>query len=127
MAWHLAELQLEIVGKCANSVRRLVEFGGDVLDFWWGVLLVSGPPTIRNLFIVGLERVVDVFEVRDPIILFLNSLLGLLLQRTAFELTTACCSCTCDKEKGGDFLHIKIYFKSDTGSSIYMSKFQLIL
>ena len=97
-----------------------MEFGGDVLEFWWGVLLVSGPPAIRSLSIVGLERVVDGLEVRDPIILFLNSLLGLLLQRTAFVLT-ARCSRTCDKKKGGDFLHIKIYFKRDAGScSIYM-------
>ena len=80
VAWHLAELQLKIVGKCANSVGRLVEFGGDVLELWWWVLLVGGPPTRRLVSIVGLERVV-----------------GWFLDR---------CSRTSDEKKSSEFLHI---------------------
>ena len=49
VTWHLAELQLSKFVKYANSVGRLVEFGGDVLDLWRGVLLVSGPPALRLL------------------------------------------------------------------------------
>ena len=87
MAWHLAELQLKTADKCANSVGRLVEFGGDVLDFWWRVLLVSGPPTLRFLGIVGLVRVVGVFVCGDLILILMNYMLGLLLQlNTLLEL-----------------------------------------
>ena len=132
MAWHLAELQLKIVGKGANSVGRLVEFGGDVLDFWWGVLLVSGPPTLRPLGIVGLERVVAVLLCGGPILLLLDSLLGLLLQLTSLlrrclrleslqsihgihlgkvPVRLACCSRTCNKKKSSEFLHTKIISK----------------
>ena len=61
-----------------------MEFGGDVLEFWWGVLLVSGPPTLRS-----------VLEL-DPILLFLNSRLVILLE------LSACCRRNCDKKKGSD-------------------------
>ena len=57
VAWHLADLHLKIVGERANSVGRLVHFGGDVPDLWWGVLLGGGPPTLRPLGNVALELV----------------------------------------------------------------------
>ena len=87
MAWHLAELNLELrvaysIGECADTVGRLVKFGGDVLNFWWRVLLVSRPPTLWLLGSMGLERIVRV------IMLSLLGFVLLLLTATVGPLHT---------------------------------------
>ena len=139
MAWHLAELQLKVVGKGANSVSRLVEPCREVLEFRRGVLLGRGPPTIRyhcrllrnlrcHLRLFSLDWLVlaeGVFEWVGPVVLALNSLLGFLLQLTAilgirqlwdgrqiaeiFPVALTCCGCTRNKKKSSDFLHNQIY------------------
>ena len=83
MAWHLAKLQLEpravkSIGECADTEGRLVELGGDVLNFRWRVLLGSRPPTLGLLIIVGLEWVVRVAMGSLPGLVLLTPVVGLL-------------------------------------------------
>ena len=131
VAWHLADLQCDVI-VFAMSVDRLVKFSGDVLDFWWRVLLVSRPPALRLLGFVGQVRVVGVYVRGVQFLLSYSSLLELLLQETS-DLGTlnlwrllrrirrdndgvhlaevpvrfACCSRTCSKKKSSEFLHFK--------------------
>ena len=72
VAWHLAELQLKVVAKVADSIGRLVESRGLVREFGRGVLLGCRPPTI---WLRGLEWVL--------ILPVMRALLGSLLKLTS--------------------------------------------
>ena len=129
MAWHLAKLQLEpravkSIGECADTVGRLVELGGDVLNFRWLVLLGSRPPTLGLRLIVGLEWVVRVamrslpgLVLLTPVVGLLQILVGGLLAVGAVGAVVrvgvpavVCCGGTCEKSESGEFLHIRIFF-----------------
>ena len=58
-----------------------MEFGGDVLNFWWRVLLGSRPPTLGLLGNMGLERVVPVavpvvMRVVPGLVLLMTAVMG---------------------------------------------------
>ena len=126
MAWHLAKLQLEpravkSIGECADTEGRLVELGGDVLNFRWRVLLGSRPPTLGLLVIVGLEWVVRVAMGSLPGLVLLTPVVGLLqilvggLRAVGAVVrvgvpAVVCCGGTHEKSESGEFLHIRIFF-----------------
>ena len=126
MAWHLAKLQLKrisvkSIGECADTEGRLVELGGDVLNFRWRVLLGSRPPTLGLLLIVGLEWVVRVAMGSLPGLVLLTPVVGLLqilvgglravgpVVRVGVP-AVVCCGGTHEKSESGEFLHIRIFF-----------------
>ena len=142
MARHLAEPQLNLF-KRAACIEGLFLVGRDVLDQWWGVLLVGWPPAFRLLRIPRLERVVSVVRVwivvpalicvvalvSWPVMLevwrILIRMLMLSMRIVAYLTTAVSGGKTSKKCKSWVFLHFDFYLNYKNGEDIVVFKWSL--